>query len=336
MNTPKQLPYSRLRAIGRDPRVENEVRLEWRPPSAEEHDELLSLLAGAAESLGARAPHLNIPRLVLSSDLSKEQRLALEAYYVPRYAAALEQDEQAREAMNFDECGERMVDLRALAAKDAIRIMWSSAPFNAACGEFAGKPRIFWAREAVAECFMRLSRAYNFIGLTPHVEDAYRPPAVQEGLFRRRVKLVRKENPSLEAEQVLLEVYAKTARAPYRAAHMAGAAIDFTLREADGQPLDLGNPYPTGGAAAVLWFPYVTWAQYRTRALFAEVSRMAGLQPYPGEDWHVSKGDGLAAIMEGEKRVRYCALRDFNRASGEIVPYDPVEAREVYSHEGLL
>lgn len=63
---------------------------------------------------------------------------------------------------------------------------------------------------------------------------------------------------------------------------------------------------------------------------------MVGLRPYPGEDWHVSKGDGLAALAENETIVRYCALRDFNRATGEVAPFDPAEARRAYSHEGLV
>jgi hypothetical protein len=63
---------------------------------------------------------------------------------------------------------------------------------------------------------------------------------------------------------------------------------------------------------------------------------MAGLCPYPGEDWHLSQGDGLAAIFEGRTSVRYCALKDFNRVSGEIVPYDLKDAMKMFSIEGLL
>jgi D-alanyl-D-alanine dipeptidase len=328
--------YSHVRAIGRDVKLEEKLNFAWRAPLLQEWDDLSSALSSAAQFLGTKPVKLNCPDLVLRFDLSETQRKLLDFTFVPRYSAALEKDEKPREHFLFQECGERMVDLRAGSVERGLRLMWSSTPFDAACGEFAGKPRIFWLRESVAEVFWKMVAAYNAIDLVPQVEDAYRPPAVQEGLFRRRVKLVREKNPTLSVEAVLLEVYAKTAPAPYRAAHMAGAAIDFTLRENDGKPLDLGNPYPTGGAATILEFPYVTWPQFRTRSLFSSISIMAGLFPYPGEDWHVSKGDALAGIGEGLTTVKYCALKDFNRATGEVAPYDPVEARKAYPYEELL
>ncbi|MBN8550299.1 MAG: hypothetical protein J0M12_13360, partial [Deltaproteobacteria bacterium] len=230
-------PYSNLDTIKRDASLEANLELAWREPSAAERGELEGLLRKAADFLQVPYEPPIARGLVLAGDLTAHQRAEIDRVYVPRYSAALEKDEAAREGFAFVECGERMADLRKGADERGLRVMWSSTPFNAACGEFAGKPRIFWSRQSVAELFWRACAAFNAIGLTPQVEDGYRPPAVQEGLFRRRVKMVRDENPELGVADVLREVAAKTATSPLRAAHMAGAAIDFTLREVDGQPL---------------------------------------------------------------------------------------------------
>ncbi len=316
-----------LDSIGRDHKLEAAIGIMGAAPTDAQWRELVDTLSRAAEALGV-GPHLPArPEFVLAVGLYKEQREALDRAFIPRYSAAIEQDELPRDSMVVSECGERMVPLREGAAARGVLVAWSERPFAAACGEWAGRPRIFWARAEVAERFFSAAQALNAIGLLPMVEDGYRPPAVQAGLFRRRVEEVRKSNPGLFAEEVLREARAKTACAPYRAAHMGGAAIDFTLRDSKGQPLDLGNPYPTGGAAAILNFPYVTWEQFRTRQIFASVSRMAGLVPYAGEDWHVSHGDGLAAVARGEHLIKYGPLKDFDRADGTVVPYDAGELR---------
>lgn len=325
--------YARLRAVGRNVELERQLELAMGEAPAGEYAELYELLETVARSLGAGAVFPPSPEVLLARELAREQRESLDRYYLPLYSKALEDDEAPRERMIYQECQEPMVNLQAMAEQLGVKIFWSSRPFAAACGEYAGKPRIYWARQTVARLFMNAVRGFNAIGLAPYVEDGYRPPAVQAGLFRARVQAVRQGYPFLSDEEVLREARAKTACAPYHAAHMGGAAIDFTLRDFEGQPLDLGNPYPTGGAATVLCFPYVTWQQFRTRQLFACISTMAGLAPYPGEDWHVSYGDSLAALNHGESVVRFGPLRDFDRSSGAVIPYEYADARISFPSE---
>lgn len=325
--------YQFIKAIGRDLPLEEALGLNLVEPQDAQWESLIGEIERAARFLEVKALQPIRPNHLLGESLTPSQREAIDRAYIARYAEALEKDEEPRERMNFEECGEKMTDLKAVLNRAGLSVTWSSRPFTAACGEYAGKPRIFWARGSVATLFARAVAAFNHIGLVPQVEDGFRPFAVQSGLYRARVQNIRQQSPFLSEAEVLREAAAKTAAAPYRAAHMGGAAIDFTLRDLEGRPLDLGNPYPGGGAATILDFPYVTWDQFRTRQLFALVSEMAGLCPYPGENWHVSKGDGLAAIMDGISTIRYCCIRDFDRVSGAIVPYDPQQSRIAFPSE---
>jgi len=86
------------------------------------------------------------------------------------------------------------------------------------------------------------------------------------------------------------------------------------------ETLPLGNSYPEAGATSSLRFPYLTWDEFVTRTLFSEVSRMAGLTPFPGESWHVSSGDLFATAVNGQGAAKYAPIRGFNRADGEIEP----------------
>ena len=324
--------YPELAAIGRDAALEVRIGLRGRAPSDQEWCALVEVLRRAAEFLAVSPVLPKRPDFVLADPLEKRQRAELDASYVPRYSAAFEQDELPRERMEIHECREKMVPLESGAKERGLKFQLSSRPFAASCGEWAGRGRIFWTRAAVAELFYRAIGAFNAVGLMPLIEDGFRPYDVQAGLFRRRVAAVREENPQLSEAEVLREARAKTACAPYRAAHMGGAAVDFTLRKLDGEPLDLGNPYPTGGASTVLTFPYVTWEQYCTRQMFSCISQMAGLFPYPGEDWHVSFGDGLWAIPQKTTSYRYGAIKDFSRVDGSVEPFDPEGLRRHFEY----
>lgn len=333
--------FSNLLSVLKDSTLEAELALELVPPTKEQEAGLVAQL----ETLKREAA-LNLPKFqlatavlattVLSRPLSNTQRLQIDQRLEPKYAAAISKDEAPRESFDYRECGERMVDLRKAAS--GIELLWSSAPFNPACGPlFGGKPRIFWARKSVAERFAAAARAFNTIGIVTQVEDGFRPAAVQEGLFKRRYNMVKEAHPALNPEELFATTKSKTASAPYRAAHMGGAAIDFTLWRADGRgghaALDLGNQYPTGGAATYLDFPYVTWEQFVTRTLFRVVSEAVGLAVYRGEDWHVSWGDSQAALLNGEKTVKFCAIKSFDFATGEIEPYPENEMRKYFSPE---
>jgi len=269
-------------------------------------------------------------RGVLGAPLTDQQRRTIDEQLLTPYSQAIELDEKPRLLIPVRECGERMVDLVEALSRDGVPHSLSETTFHAACGPYAGKPRIFWCRAGVADRFSQFARGCLGAEVVPHLEDVFRPREVQAGLYQRRYRLIRDEHPHWSKEQVRDETNAKTAPTPFRAAHMGGAAIDVTLRDLGGKPLPLGNAYPVGGCATVLAFPYVTAPEWFTRVLFEGLATLAGLVPYPGEDWHVSFGDSLAALLTGAPKIQYGAIEGFDSSTGEVFPYPAERMHEEF------
>ena len=181
-----------------------------------------------------------------------------------------------------------------------------------------------YVRDSVAQKAALLFRALNTVERLPHIEDCFRPPDVQRGLYIRRIINIARANQDKEWEEVKLLASSLTAPAPGSAGHQAGAAIDWILRRlSDQEFLDAGNTYAEGGAFSCIDFPYLTFSQFRTRMYFLMGAHMAAFKVLPTESWHMSDGDrGMVQGQVVMREARYGPLRDFNRATGEIDAYD--------------
>jgi len=96
------------------------------------------------------------------------------------------------------------------------------------------------------------------------------------------------------------------------APHCAGAAVDLTLRGADGDELDMGgavNGHRFGDEASC---PFdasgLSRSARRNRDLLAEVMVGAGFVNYPTEWWHWSFGDRYWALMTSTENAIYGPL----------------------------
>ena len=139
--------------------------------------------------------------------------------------------------------------------------------------------------------------------------DAYRPIAVQqfmvdytlaELLDKRQLegdRLTRDQRQHLldEVYQFWAPPSADPATPP---PHSTGAAVDITLVDGHGQPIDMGSPidemsprsYPDHYQAAIATHPQA--AQFHAhRLLLRQVMTTAGFCQHPQEWWHFSWGD---------------------------------------------
>ncbi len=91
---------------------------------------------------------------------------------------------------------------------------------------------------------------------------------------------------------------------PVRVApHVSGSAVDLTLVDGDGAPLDLGTeidatPEASGGRC-FSDSPDISTDARRNRALLSQVLTGVGLINYPTEWWHWSWGDRYWALLSG-------------------------------------
>ncbi len=265
------------------------------------------------------------PKFLLSHPLTLSQRKQVDDFLGSYYAQESVELQDKVTQIPIKENYEPMVFLSAIFEKHKLPVSFSDIPFNPACEEWANKPRVFWTRQSLAEKLVSLGKALATVDLFLHFEDAFRPVGVQEGLFKRRIEWILKDYPEWDDSKVITEARSKTAVTPRLASHKSGAAVDITLRRfSTGEPLDLGNKYPEGGALVALDCPFVTYSQWQTRQIFANSVRMAGLEVYPGEDWHASYGDNLHAFFSG-KTAKFGPVKDFSLDNGRIL--------EVYSPE---
>lgn len=279
---------------------------------------------------------LGLSRRFLTKKLDDANRELINDQATPFVAeeAALFQDEVSRVEVN--ESGERMVDLQIIAQNLDLPWSFSTTPYHPACGEWAGKPRLFWVREQVGQVLVSMTAALSSVNFGLHFEDAFRPLGVQEGLFARRYTMTEKEHPTWSEAQILLETKSKTAYTPRFAAHKGGAAVDIRLYDSTaGKLVDIGHDYPDGGAIVAMDSPYVTQTQWENRYLLNSVGLMHGFAAYPFEDWHFSMLDTTAAACnkkDGKLPVaKYGPIKQFDLESGEILEvYTNAELDDVF------
>lgn len=320
----------------------------------------------AEELMREDPPDLELPsKGLLSGPLIEVIRNKLNMLLGPTYAEGNALHQQVLlSSVAINESNEPLVDLRDYFnnRRNPIDVEFSAKPFHLACGDMAGKERIWMVRENIAINLGLLFSALNKVGIRPYIEDCLRTTSVQEGLLLRRITDVARQHSGLDPMMVKKIAGSLTASVPGLAGHMAGAAIDARYMDIQtGKFHELGNEYAMGGIFASIDCPYITWDQYESRMIFATTMRMSGMRLLPTENWHASSGDRGLGIDEELKvrvvsadsdnvltddvealprrpesgsgihsywkapnqRARFGPIKSFNQADGKIVPYDP-------------
>ena len=225
---------------------------------------------------------------------------------------------------------ERLVDLRKTPETKKGKWTFTDATYHPACGEWAGREKLFLVRESVGRRLFQLATNLEHIDTAIHFEDGFRPLGVQEGLFARRIAMAKAEHPEWSDQELLLEARSKTAYTPRFAAHKAGAAVDVRLFSvSSGEFHDIGHEYPDGGEIVRLNTEFVTQTQWQNRKVLEHMAKSVGLLMYPYEDWHLCYGDATAAVVGSRSPYRaiYGPVKKYDSDTGAI--------QEVYAQEEL-
>ena len=185
----------------------------------------------------------------------------------------------------------------------------------------------------------RLLKAQQYLSESnPHLQlalfDAWRPIAVQKFMFNYTVHETcksrgidindRSENAAIT--EIIEEVgrfWAKPSFDPSTPPpHSTGAAIDLTLADINGDPLDLGGEIDFIGAKSSPNFYekdslMQTDSKYKIfhlrRTLLCTVMRQAGFVQHPNEWWHFSYGDQLWCWLSRHSHAIYGAAFDLSK-----------------------
>ncbi len=156
----------------------------------------------------------------------------------------------------------------------------------------------------------RLRTAASFLpdGLRLHVVEGFRAPAAQQAIITAYSSELCRLHPGIspgDLDRLTSRFVAPLDVAP----HVAGAAVDLTLVDRAGVPLDLGTPIDAtpeqSGGACYFAATGISRAARCHRDLMAEALTAAGLVNYPTEWWHWSHGDRYWALATGADAALY-------------------------------
>lgn len=179
------------------------------------------------------------------------------------------------------ECGEPMIRL------------------NESKGLFPGDNATF-CRRSVAEKLKVAAEGLSEMGLGLYIYELYRSPEEQQARFDRTYRLLQEKYTNKDE----LERYARRSTAGVGGGHQTGGAVDLTLCDGNGTPLDMGSKYLDKCPQMVTSYRLPEEFVQR-RKLLCKVLREVGFANYPGEWWHFSYGDRLWAAYRYKRFAIY-------------------------------
>ncbi|WP_013323234.1 M15 family metallopeptidase [Gloeothece verrucosa] len=214
----------------------------------------------------------------------------------------------------IEECGEPLVPIPL-----NLFAVESPHPYEKLGADYGGKSPYF-LRQGVLEALINAQRNLQKDYPRWHILifDAYRPVSVQQFMVDYTFATVLQERRLTEnnlspqqRQEIWQEVYKIWAVANDNPAtpppHSTGAAVDITLVDATGKPIDMGGDIDElSDRSHPLYYANSTMAQeqdYHThRELLHQVMRAAGFRRHLGEWWHFSLGDQMWAWLYNQEQ----------------------------------
>lgn len=198
-------------------------------------------------------------------------------------------------AIPVQDCGEELVDARACS------LFLVDERKHDPAGHYAH------LRSGVLD---RLHQAQQHLppGLRLLIVEGYRPPALQRAYFEKYSEELHVANPGWSSRRVH-EAASRYVSPPQIAPHSAGAAVDLTLADSDGQEIDMGtrmnaSPEESNGACYT-HADTVSPSARAHRDTLCQAMSAAGFVNYPTEWWHFSYGDRYWSLTTGQRTAIY-------------------------------
>lgn len=163
---------------------------------------------------------------------------------------------------------------------------------------------IIYVRDTIAKKLARIEAALRERGYRLKIVYGYRHPEVQRKYFETRKAAVSEQYPELTSE--VLDRYTHNFVAvPDIAGHPAGAAVDLTLIDIDGKPIDMGTGIADYADEKKIktFADDLTKEQIANRKLLHDLMIKEDFAPFYGEWWHFSYGDREWAAFYNKKAL---------------------------------
>lgn len=230
-----------------------------------------------------------------------DDRPSVEAarYWVEAMDAGIGFVEGAFEHPVEDAC-EPLLDIPTAAREAGVEVEFSTTPHA------GGRPRLHLARAAVVPRLLSAAAELRETGHTLVIEDAFRTYEMQRdlaltgGVTEKVASAVRLAEPDVPFEVMMSRLSVIVQTRPRGAGHMAGAAVDVSVRGPDGVILDRGGPYITVSEVTPMDSPYVSQTALQNRRFVTTAMKRHGFEPFPFEFWHYSCDDIFARRVAGD------------------------------------
>lgn len=174
-------------------------------------------------------------------------------------------------------------------------------------GIHGATPRVY-VRKSVCNMLLEVARALP-AGYKLKIYDAWRPAAVQKGLFWDYYRTLAEQNPQWDHEQVLsaarcfVSYPSEDPIQPY--VHATGGAVDLTIVDSEGRELDMGTGFDdfTEDAYTVAFETAGDPKVRDNRRLLYNLMIAAGFTNYAYEWWHFDFGDRFWAEITGQSPI---------------------------------
>lgn len=210
--------------------------------------------------------------------------------------------------IDIQDCGERLIPMSL--APSPIMVF----PAYARLGIPGAIPECF-VREGVYRALLAAARSLPQ-GIKMLVLDGWRPWCVQQYLFDTLHAAIHHHHPKASEDELLTrtrEFVSLPSRDPSAPSpHLTGGAVDVTLCDADGLPLDMGTLFdeaiPASHTDHFEQSGDLTPSQRQARdnrRLLYQVMQHQGFTNLPSEWWHFDFGDQLWAHYGGHGHACY-------------------------------
>lgn len=221
----------------------------------------------------------------------------------------------------IQECGEPLVPLPL----EQFAVV-TPHPYEA-LGAPYGDRSPYWLRASVAEALRKAQQHLQTIQPGWHIQifDAYRPIAVQRFMVNHSAQELAQQQGHIFAQlsesaqqAILSQVYEFWALPSLDAKtpppHSTGAAVDVTLVDEQGHPIDMGSPIDEISARShPNHFQQSTDPKHQQfhkhRTQLRHILNQVGFQQHPSEWWHFSLGDQLWAWLTMQAGGEGCSAR---------------------------
>lgn len=134
---------------------------------------------------------------------------------------------------------------------------------------------------------------------------AYRSLETQKKTFDTKFNFIKKENPNLSDQEIFIMTRKVTASPDGFGGHQTGEAIDVTLCDINGVPLDIGTQYLEICPEIKTLSKNITPSQAKNRKILCDIMKKEGFVNYPNEWWHFCYGDRMWAAYSKKKNAIY-------------------------------